>query len=103
MIKNLKYKSFKPVLTLISFIVIIFSSGFQSASGQTPPFVLKDEPVSFTPKEFYFADITDERTDKSAFGKIVISNTVQSADFQGGLQKALKQYTERNVKYDVHL
>jgi hypothetical protein len=103
MIKNLKYKSFKLVFTLLSFIIIIFLCSFQTASQQTPSFILKDEPVSFTPKEFYFADITDERIDKSAFGKIVISNTVQSIDFQGGLQKAIKQYADRNVKHDNQL
>lgn len=90
------------------FTTLIFS-GFQSAAKQNDNIILKDEPVPATPKEFYVANVVDERDDRSAVAWLVTSASAQNqsktypVDLQGGGLNAIKKFIGHNLPRNIAL
>jgi len=89
-----------------SFILILaalFFTGFQSAAQQIGTVILTDEQVPVTPKEFYIANVIDERDNRSAVAWLLSpsgtknQNESYPIDLQGGGLVAIKQFINRNL------
>jgi hypothetical protein len=89
--------------SLILALVALLFTGFQSAAKQTGSIILKDEQIPVTPKEFYIANIIDERDDRSAIAWLLPAAGKENqaktypVDLQGGGFVAIKQFISRNL------
>src|SRR5271154_3142600 len=82
---------------------VLFFTGFRSIAKQTGSIILKDKQVPVKPKEFYIANLIDERDDRSAVAWLLPAagkeNQVKTypVDLQGGGFVAIKQFISRNL------
>ena len=56
----------KPQYFLILISIALIFPGFKPVINQNGDIILKDEPVTITPKEFYIANLIDERDNRTA-------------------------------------
>ncbi len=83
---------------LLSLLQLVATS--HTVLAQPAPIVLKATPLPFTPKEFYIAEVVDERADTKAVASLLplpsASNSASgkaiSVDLQGGGSVALRQF-----------
>ena len=77
----------------------IFCISFKPVINQVKAIVLQDEKLNITPKEFYVADVIDERTDHNAIAWLinVKDNKTTPVDLQGGCLPAVKQFIAHNL------
>ncbi len=91
-----------PYFLLLLSVALLFT-GFRSAAQQTASIILKDEQVPVAPKEFYIANVVDERDDRSAVAWLLPAASKQNqlktypVDLQGGGLITIKQYISRNL------
>ena len=85
-------------------------SAFSIPPLKTEELVLRAEKLPFTPKEFYIADIIDERSDKQAVayllpvtGTATASSRAQPVDLAGGGLAAIKQFTRQSLPRNTAL
>lgn len=83
------------LMTIIS--LLSFSSNINAQ------IVLTDVPIPVKPAGYYIAGVQDNRADKSKTAAIIIKNKVnqfvsQSMALQGGPEKAIKQYLDKNLQ-----
>jgi len=101
-----------PVLISIAY----FFSGFESrdamhrvSTKQNQEITLQDERIPISPKEFYIANITDERDNRDFIAWILPSVSpgdqlkAISVDFKGGGFTAIKHFIERGLPRDTSL
>jgi hypothetical protein len=74
----------------------------------TEPIALRAEPLPFTPREFYIADLIDEREDRSAVVYLLPSPNSPSAatrplDLQGGALTAIRAFVQRSLPRNTAL
>jgi hypothetical protein len=88
--------------------VLFMAAG--SPSGDTDPIVLRSEKLPFTPKEFYIADIKDERADKKAVayllpvtGSPATTTKALPVDLKGGGLAAVRQFTRESLPRNTAL
>ncbi|WP_229755127.1 hypothetical protein [Hymenobacter cavernae] len=73
------------------------------------PIVLRAAPLAFTPKEFYVANIVDERPDRKAVAYLLPvplttpAATPQPVDLQGGAHAAIQQFIRQSLPADKSL
>ncbi|MFD2247916.1 hypothetical protein [Pontibacter ruber] len=94
-------------------VAVLLTVGLWAAGpplAGTEPIVLRSEPMSFTPKEFYIVDVLDERADKKAVAYLLpaIASTAQAAkalpvDLQGGGHTAIRQFIRQSLRRDTKL
>lgn len=95
-------------LLLLLFISHGFS-GFSMAAQQKATIILHDELVPVAPKEFYIANVTDERSDRSAVAWLVspakTANQPEkyAVDLQGGCLVAIKGFIGHNLQRNNEL
>jgi hypothetical protein len=83
--------------------------GFISISMQNTEIILHDEQLPITPKEFYIANVTDERDDRTAIGWLLPAEGLNQGtktypvDLQGGGFAAIKQYIEHSLPRNTSL
>jgi len=84
------------------FIVLIFP-GFQFVQKQNAGIILHDERIPVTPKEFYIANVIDERDNRTAVAWLMPAGNKENkqpkaypVDFQGGGFVAIKQFIDHN-------
>ncbi|GAB3813675.1 hypothetical protein [Pontibacter rugosus] len=123
----IKYKSIRYVPIVGSYAVVRFVSKLAlwvalilaatillSATFAVPdntPLVLKSESLPFTPKEFFIADVVDERADRKTVAHLIPhpaagsapSTTAQPVDLQGGGLNSLKQFISKGLHQDTKL
>lgn len=94
------------LLPLLS--VLFMAAG--SPSDDTDAIVLRSEKLTFTPKEFYIADIRDERADKKAVAYLLPvtgspSTTAKPlpVDLKGGGLAAIRQFTRESLPRNTAL
>ncbi|MDB5140253.1 MAG: hypothetical protein JWR12_2169 [Mucilaginibacter sp.] len=100
------YYRFGIVLIGCVFTFVIYS-GFQSSPTPVRDITLQDERLPVIPKEFYIANIVDERDDRNtvawlfpaAINKKDESKTYP-VDLHGGAGAAIKQFTDHNLPVD---
>ncbi|MDX5481020.1 MAG: hypothetical protein LPK07_05000 [Hymenobacteraceae bacterium] len=90
-------------------LLLVFWSAGQPADG-TEPIALRSEPLPFTPKEFFIADVTDAREDRSAVARLIPAASATSpltaarpVDLKGGAVPALKQYIRQSLPHNPEL
>jgi len=100
------WKNQRAIVLLSTLFVLC---GFQIATKQTATIVLQDQALAIAPKEFYIANVTDERADKSAIAWLLRPGTVKDqpetypVDLQGGGLVAVKQFVVHNLPHNVAL
>lgn len=70
--------------------------------------ILREEKINFTPKEFYIANIADERKDRSSVADLIItkpdhSTATQKLDLKDCAAASIKQFIARNLHRDTSL
>jgi hypothetical protein len=84
------------------------------ASAQVPlvssiePIALKTIPLSFTPKEFYFHEVLDVRTDRSPVAFLVPpssnrGNNLELVDLKGGMLPAIQTFVKGSLSQNMSL
>jgi len=105
MIKPVFKRQFRCILLLI--LAFLIFPAFRFAAAQTGNIILKDEQIPITPKEFYIANVTDERDNRSAVAFILLPANITGqakaypVDLQGGALIAIKQFIDRNLPRDT--
>ncbi|MCC2547360.1 hypothetical protein LJY25_12970 [Hymenobacter sp. BT175] len=103
--------SFSPARTgLLAFLLLLLAGAAPPPAG-IPPLVLKTTPLPFTPKEFYVADVVDERADKTAVALLLAPppgpkapvGAPRPVDFQGGFLPAVRQYARQSLARNTSL
>ncbi|WP_439880836.1 hypothetical protein ACSX1A_16980 [Pontibacter sp. MBLB2868] len=102
--------SYKLALWAVLALVVILLWGAGQPKGNIEPLVLRTEPMPFTPKEFYIAEIVDERSNREAVAYLLPLPTTASpatstlpVDLQGGGLTAIRQYVNKSLKQDTKL
>lgn len=69
------------------------------------PIVLKTEPLPFTPKEFYIAEVTDERPERGSVGLLLTTpgKPAERVDLQGGTAPAIRQFVRQSLRQNQSL
>ncbi|WP_181305772.1 hypothetical protein [Rufibacter sp. XAAS-G3-1] len=92
------------LLLFLPFLLVIGGAGKPAAKQE--PLVLKSEQLPFQTKEFYVADVVDERQNPKAVGLLVptapttTTAAPQAVDFQGGSVAAIKKYINESFSHN---
>lgn len=94
------------ILLLISFALSFY--GFQIVPKQLDAIVLADERLQITPKEFYIANVIDERDNRNSIATLITVEKgaqpqIYPADLKGGALPAVKQFINNNLARDKNL
>jgi len=79
----------------------ILLSGLLMTAFQPPASIrLVPQPAPFTPKEFYFATVTDQRPERGAVARLVLLPGLrpQAVDLEGGAAPALEKFINRTFR-----
>ncbi len=98
-------RGFVLMFSIVS-ILLCGASGIKQKTEGT--IVLRDEKINFTPKEFYIADVADERKDRGTVASLMTikpdhSAVTQNLDLKGGAVASIKQFISRNLHRDTNL
>ncbi|HEX3383907.1 MAG TPA: hypothetical protein VHS53_01900 [Mucilaginibacter sp.] len=93
---------------MFSIVSIFLLGGFDGAQKTDDLIVLHDEKLSFTPHEFYIAEVTDDRTDKSMVASVVYKDeahgyAVRTSDLKDGVTTAIKHFIGNNLRQNATL
>jgi hypothetical protein len=92
-------KSFLMIYVILGLFLMSFCYLQKSAY-----ITLKDEKLTFSPHEFFIANITDERSDRSPVASLItIHSSAQNVDLQGGAANAIKLFIDHNLNHDTRL
>ena len=66
---------------------------------------LRPESLSFTPTEYYIAEVIDDRTDKSSIGRwaTVANQPTASLNLKGGAAASIQQFIKQNLRQNSKL
>lgn len=69
------------------------------------PIFLRNEKLTFTPTEFYFAEVLDERLDQSKVGMLLLPqySGPQAVDLRGGGKASISSFIFNSLKQDKNL
>lgn len=100
-------KSFSAFLWIYTALVF---TAFKPAPQSPGEIVLHDERLSLTPKEFYIANVIDERENRSAIAWLVPAATagktkpaLMAVDLRGGGFAAIKHFIKQGLTEDHNL
>jgi hypothetical protein len=87
--------------------IFIFAA-FSTIQKSTGTIILHDEKLDFTPHEFYVADVTDDRPDRTEVATLIVRDAanisaIQSADLRGGAAASIKQFLGHNLATNTTL
>jgi hypothetical protein len=108
MIKSIFISKQQCCFVIIIFILVFF--GVKSRAQQKTEIILHDEHLPITPKEFYVANVIDERATRAAVAWILSAGNAEGTerktfpvDLQGGSLTAIKQFIEHNLPRNTAL
>ena len=83
----------------------LFLFGFFSFSSLADPILLRPERLSFTPKEFYIATVTDQRSERGAVARLalVLNQGTQPVDVDKGIAASFQQFINQGLKQNKEL
>ncbi|OUJ76348.1 hypothetical protein BXP70_02225 [Hymenobacter crusticola] len=92
-------------------MLVVAAVGLGAASHPSgrEPIVLRSTPLAFTPREFYIADVVDERHDRTAVAYLLptplpaSTPTPYPSDLQGGARTAIQQFIRQSLPTDKSL
>ena len=98
----------KPLFLLYAFVSILFFAGFVSTRKSDNSVTLHDEKLNFTPREFYIADVADERKDRNIVASLIENNpdhslAIKQVDLKDGAVTSIKNFLNRNLHRDTAL
>jgi hypothetical protein len=97
---------FRTVLfSIVSILLLGSFSGAQETGGLI---VLRDEKLNFTPHEFYIAEVTDDRTDKSPVASLLYKDDAhgylnRSYEMKDGCAISIKRFITNNLPQNINL
>jgi len=99
------------IITLL--LLLGGTNGFISATqapAKPEPILLRNEPLPFTPQEFYIADVVDARKDRKAVAYVQMPGTtpaqpttLQPLNLLGGDIPAVKKFVQQGLKRSVQM
>ncbi|QMU29866.1 hypothetical protein [Adhaeribacter radiodurans] len=104
----IKYKSSVIRYKFIYWVLVCLTLVCGAATQPTvkmAPIVLRNMPLPFTPKEFYIAEVKDEREDRKAVAYLIpapaapglpLATTPQPIDLQGGGLAGIREFIQRS-------
>ena len=99
----------RKALWLLPVLLLLGLGGAGTPSG-TEPIELESEPLSFTPEEFYIAEVVDDRIDKNAVAWLLPipsltsqAPVAQPVDLKGGGVNAIRQFLKESLAADTSL
>lgn len=90
-----------PLKLLFLFIFCSLSSCLLAQHERV--FSLRSERLNFTPKTYYFSDITDSRNASIAIGTAIVNGKSVPTFLEGNIVKSLKNFALSNWKSDTSL
>lgn len=93
---------------MFSVVSILLCGAFVIKQKTDLTIILLDEKINFTPKEFYIADVADERKDRSSVASLIVtspdhSTANQKADLKDGAATSIRRFLNRNLNRDTSL
>ena len=93
---------------LFSIVGILFLGGFKSDQKAGTLITLHNEKLSFTPHEFFIADVVDERAEKNTVALLIYKDEAGSyitrpSDLKDGAALAIKQFIGHNLNQNSSL
>jgi hypothetical protein len=93
------------MILLFAPVCILLCSVSANIQKVTDPITLRDEQLNFTPREFYIADVADERGDRNSVALLIDNKDVKHSsvrvDLKGGAASAVKNFIYRNLRRDT--
>lgn len=113
----LKKRTARPVFRYkiagwLFLLVTLICGAATQPTVKMAPITLRNEPLNFAPKEFYIAEVTDERTDRKAVAYLIpapatptlpLATAVQPVDLQGGGLVAIREFTRQSWPQNTKL
>ncbi|MDO6391825.1 hypothetical protein Q4E40_16935 [Pontibacter sp. BT731] len=99
----------KKLFTSLSGLLLLLVFFYAKATGianSVEPLVLRAEKLPFTPKEFYIANVIDDRSDRKAVAYLLQvggAGKVQAVDLQGGAPTAVHTFIQKSLPADKSL
>lgn len=100
----------KVSLASLAALLVVCFSAVGHPTLKTEPIALRAKPLPFTPKEFYIADVIDEREDRTAVGYLLSATNSSSqpaetypVDLQGGALTAIRQFIRQGLNQNTAL
>ncbi|GAB4026572.1 hypothetical protein [Spirosoma gilvum] len=86
------------------FLILLFA-GLLSFSPQADPIRLRAESLPFSPKEFYIAKVTDQRSDRGPIARLAlnINQPPLPVDLDGGIVGGFQAFINQNLKQNKAL
>lgn len=87
-------------------LLVFFYAKATGIATNVEPLVLRAEKLPFTPREFYIADIVDDRSDRKAVVYLLPvggAGKPQAVDLQGGAPAALRTFIQKSLPADKSL
>ena len=83
----------------------LFLVGLISFSPVSDPIRLRSESLPFTPKEFYIAIVTDQRSERGPVARLVLSanQPAQPVDLERGVAASFQQFINQGLKQNKSL
>jgi len=87
------------IIFTLCFLILVLGSSTGYSFQHPVQIILRNEKLPFTPKEFYFAEVLDERRDKSKVGLLLLPETagLQTVDLRGGGSAAISSFIYHSV------
>jgi hypothetical protein len=108
MIKSIFINKQQCCFIIIAFVLVFL--GFKSRAQQKTELILQNEHLPITPKEFYVANVIDERANRTAVAWFLPAGSTESnqsktypVDLQGGGLTAIKQFIDHNLPRNTAL
>ena len=83
----------------------LFLFGLLSLAPSADPIRLRSESIPFTPKEFYIAAVTDQRSERGPIARLslVINQPSQPVDLERGVAASFLQFIDQGLKQNRRL
>jgi hypothetical protein len=95
------------IILLFATVSILLCSGASNGQKQSPAVTLHDEKFSFTPHEFYIADVADARADHNSVASLIdnkdMAHSPVKVDLKEGAVVSIKNFLYRNLHRDTAL
>src|ERR1700712_3411209 len=83
----------------------LFLVGLFPFSSLADPILLRSERMAFTPKEFYIAAVTDQRTERGPVARLAITlnQPTQMVDLEKGVAASFQEFINQGLKQNKGL
>ena len=95
-------------ILMFSFVSVLLCGAVALKPQTDGTVILQDVKLNFAPREFYIADVVDERQDRNMTASLIISNPghqplTKQVDLKGGAAVSVRNFLNRNLHRDTSL